>query len=135
MALIVPDALELEVINNILTPTLTLRLNSNNVTPTATSTTASFIEVIGGGYVNKPLIFANWIITAGAPTSALYSVQSFTFTGPTGAPSTIFGYYVTRNSDNKLMWAERFPSAIVPFTPIAGSKIQIIPKFTVQSQF
>lgn len=136
MPLKVPDVAELEIITAFLTPALTLRLYSNNVTPLDTSIAADFTEVTGGGYANKPITFANWGITGGAPTTAVYNAtQLWTFTGATTGPGTIYGYYVTRNSDGKLMWAERFPAANVPFVPENGSKINVLPRFTVESQF
>jgi hypothetical protein len=136
MSLIVPDVEEVEVLTNTLTPALHLRLFSNNVTPVHTSSAASFTEVAGGGYAAFPLTFANWTIVAGDPSQATYnSNQIFIFTGPSSAPGTVYGYYVTRDSDGKLMWAERFPPANVPFVPIAGSEILILPRYSAQSQF
>lgn len=136
MGLVVPDILEVETLNNILGSPLTLKLYSNNKVPAGGDNAAAYTEVTGGGYVSLPLTLANWTITAGAPSSAQYnSIQQWTFTGPTNAPGTIFGYFVIRNSDSKLMWAERFPAASLPFSPIVGSNVRIIPKFTVGSQF
>jgi len=136
MSQVVPNTLEVEILNDVLTNALTLRLYSNNFTPSGSMAIGSFTEVTGGGYTSFPLTFANWTITAGDPSTALYNAsQTFTFTGPTTGPGTIYGYYVTRNSDNALMWAERFPPANVPFVPIAGSGIRILPAFSAQSQF
>ena len=136
MSQVVPDALEVEVLTTLLTSALTMRLYSNNATPSGSSSAASFTEVTGGGYANKPLTFAHWTIVAGDPSTATYdAAQVWTFTGATGGPGTIYGYYVTRNSDGKLMWAERFPPANVPFTPINGSVINVLPAFECQSEF
>lgn len=134
MTLIVPNARELELATDFLTPALTLRLYGNNVTPSGASAAADFTEIAGGGYANFPLTFANWGITAGAPTVALYNAtQQWVFTGAVDAPGTIYGYFVTRNSDGQLMWAERFPSGLVPFTPQAGSFIRVTPRVTFES--
>ena len=136
MSQVVPDQLELEIINDVVGPNLSLRLYGNNATPAGSSTAASFTEISGGGYAAKPLVLANWTITAGDPSQAVYSVlQQFIFTGTINAPGTIYGYFVTRDSDGHLMWAERFAPALVPFAPIAGSQINIIPVFSAQSQF
>jgi hypothetical protein len=136
MSMIVPDAYEVEVLTNLFTSALTLRLYGNNATPSGSSSSASFTEIAGGGYAALPLTFANWIIAAGDPSSATYiAVQSWTFTGAINAPGTIYGYFVTRDSDGKLMWAERFANALVPFSPIAGSKISILPVYDAQSLF
>lgn len=136
MSIVVPDALELEVINTLLNTALTIHLYSNDKTPDHADTTASYTEVAGGGYASKPLTFANWTITAGQPTTSQYNaVQTWNFTGPTNAPGNIYGYYVTRDSDGKLMWADRFSGLTLPFVPIAGSTVRILPKFNVTSQF
>lgn len=129
MAIVVPNAFEVLVLNWILkTENLSLRLYSNNYTPVEGSTLAAFTEVIGGGYAAKTLIAANWTNTAGDPSFGLYAQQTFSFTGPTSAPSTIYGYYVV-DAANVVRWAERFPGANVPFTPVAGSSIRITPRF------
>lgn len=136
MSLIVPSQLEGEVLTTLLTPALSLRLFSNNVAPAHGSTAATFTEVVGGGYAALPLTFANWTINTVDPSTAVYNAtQIFNFTAPTSAPGTIYGYYVTRNSDGHLMWAEQFPAANIPFIPISGSKINISPRFGCSSQF
>lgn len=135
MSFIVPNVFEVKTLTEILTPAHTLRIYGNNYTPLPTSVAANFVEIAGGGYVNKPLTFANWTITAGAPSIAVYSVQTWIFTGVIDAPGTIYGYYVTRNSDGKLLLADRFPPANVPFSPVVGSKIILLPTFSCESQF
>ena len=128
MTLVVPNVGEQSALNKLLNQNLTLKLFSNNITPGETDTAASYTEVSGGGYASKPLTFANWTVTPGAPTAALYNAaQDFSFTGATGAPSTIYGYYIVDGS-NVLILAERFAPAVVPFTPIAGSLIRITPR-------
>src|SRR5690349_6733677 len=86
--------------------TLTLRLFSNNLTPGASTTEADVTEVAGGGYAGIALTAASWVTTPGSPTSSAYPQQTFTFTGATDSPGTIYGYYVT-NAAGKLLWAER----------------------------
>lgn len=136
MGQVVPNSLELEVINDILGVALTMKLYGNDKTPAAGDSAAAYTEISGGGYASKALAAVDWTITAGDPTTGVYSTtQTWTFTGTIDAPGTIYGYFVTRDSDGKLMWAERFGSAVVPFSPIAGSIIKVLPTFTVQSQF
>lgn len=131
-----PDAVELEVINALLAPAHTIRLYGNNYTPVNTSVAANFTEIAGGGYTNFPIIFAGWSISAGTPTLATYSGGIiWLFTGLINAPGTIYGYYITRNSDGKVLCADRFPAANVPFAPINGSKIVVLPRVSVESQF
>jgi len=134
MTLIVPNAREVDVLTNFLTPALTLRLYGNNVTPSATSVAGDFTEIAGGGYASKPLTFANWGITGGTPTIALYNaIQAWTFTGVINAPGTIYGYYIIETVSGLLKYAERFPVGVVPFSPIAGSIIRVTPKITCES--
>lgn len=135
MPLIVPDAVEVITLNNLLTSPLTFRLYGNNVTPSGSSTTAAFNEIAGGGYAAVPLLFADWTITSGVSEAVYNTLLTFTFTGPITAPGSVYGYYITRDSDNQLMWAQRFPPANVPFVPIAGSLIKVQPRITVASQF
>ena len=134
MSLIVPNAREVVILTDFLTPALTLRLYSNDRTPSGNDVAADYTEVAGGGYANKPLTFANWGITGGAPSVGLYNaVQSWIFTGATTAPGTIYGYYITRDSDGVLMWAERFPSGSAPLVPENGSSVRITPRITCES--
>jgi hypothetical protein len=137
MGFLVPNAVELEVLNRVLTDAMTIRLYGNNKTPAGGDTAAGYTEIVGGGYSNRPLIFANWnVVTTGDFPQASYNqTQIWTFTGPINAPGTIYGYYVTRDSDGKLMLAERFSSALVPFAPETGSQVRVLPRYSVISQF
>lgn len=128
MTLIVPSVAEVLVLNSILGETLNLKLYSNNITPSETDTAATFTEVIGGGYIAKTLV-ADWTITSGNPSYGTYPItQDFVFTGVTNTPGVVYGYFVI-GPDGVLRWAERFPEAVLPFTPINGSLIRLIPRF------
>lgn len=128
MALVIPNTVEDTVLVSFLkSADLFLRLYSNNITPGETDTAATFIQVAGGGYAIITLTAADWVITPGAPTIAVQTQKTFSFTGPTTAPSTIYGYYVVDGA-GVLKWAERFPGANVPFTPTNGSVIRITPR-------
>lgn len=137
MPMKVPAQQERELITTVITPALTLRLYSNDKTPATGDVAADYTEVVGGGYVNKALAFAGWTLTTVgvSPCSASFSAQSWIFTGVTNPPGTVYGYYVTRNSDGLFMWGERFPAGSLPFSPIAGSKVIVLPKYRVQSLF
>jgi hypothetical protein len=135
MSLKVPNAIEVEVLTTLLTPAHTMKLYGNDYTPVDGSVTANFTEIAGGGYVSKALVFASWTIVAGTPSTASYATQTWIFTGAINAPGTIYGYFVSRNTDGKLLMAERFPAANVPFAPVNGSKIVVLPRFTAESQF
>lgn len=128
MTIIVPNVGEVAIAQRILDQALVLRLYSNDVVPSELDTLPSFTEVIGGGYIEINLIYANWVISALGV--ALYPAHNFSFTGPTSAPGTIFGYYVV-NPNGVILWAERFPTSAVPFVPILGSLIRITPRIQV----
>lgn len=122
------NAAELKALQRILNQDITLHLYSNDVTPAESDGAGSYTEVTGGGYAAKTLNYAGWTITAGSPTRAVYAAQDFNFTGPTTGPGTIYGYYLL-DADGDLMGSIRFSEAVVPFTPINGSLIRIIPKY------
>lgn len=135
MSQVIPNSVEIEVLTNIVTPDLQLKLYSNNKTPLGNDVAADYVQVVGGGYLAKDLEFAIWTFESGDPSVTYYTTQTWIFTGATNAPSTIFGYFITRVSDGKLITAERFPVSVVPFTPVAGSKIAVQPKISAESQF
>lgn len=135
MSLVVPNVAEVDALTKILTPSMTMRLYGNNIFPVGASVAGSFTEIAGGGYANKPLVFAGWVIVAGTPTTATYAIQTWNFTGAINAPGTIYGYFVTRDSDGMLMWAERFAAGVVPIVPVAGSVISVTPTFTGESVY
>lgn len=128
MAIVVSNEGEVQALISLLSPqNLFLRLYSNDVTPDETSTVASFIQTTGGGYAQITLSFLDWSFTAGNPSYATQNQKTFNFTGAVGGTGNIYGYYLTDLS-NTLFWAERFPSAVLPFTPVAGSRIRITPR-------
>jgi hypothetical protein len=83
---------------------LTLKLYSNNVTPSVTDTPSSYTEVTGGGYSSVSLTNSSWVIDSGVAT---YPQQTWTFTASVG---NIYGYYVVNNTSNQVVFAERFAS-------------------------
>lgn len=136
MSAVVPDSLEVKVLNNLIATGLSIRLFGNNKVPAHGDTLASYTEIVGGGYASVTLAFANFVVTAGDPSKAVYNASiTWTFTGTINAPGTVYGYYLVRTSDSQLVLAERFPSGSVPFVPKAGSKIVVLPKITAQSEF
>lgn len=136
MPLVVPDEQEVEVLVDRLTPAHTIRIYGNNITPSGPDTTSTYIEIVGGGYAAKPILFVNWTITPGNPSIAIYNtIPEWIFTGPIDVPGTVYGVFITRDSDNKLLLAEKFPAANIPFAPVVGSVIRYLPRYEVSSQF
>ena len=133
MALVVPNGQEEKLLDLILNQSISLRLYSNNKTPANTDVVGDYTEVSGGGYAAVALTFANWVSTAGSPTEATYAThQSFTFTGASASPTTVYGYYMT-DAAGVLLLAERFPAANVPFIPRTGALVRIRPTITLAS--
>lgn len=138
MSLVVPDVGEVAMLNSILSVTasavldpLILKLYSNNITPANSDTAGTYTTVVGGGYASVSLDKTNWVVTGGSPSVAQYNAFiSFSFTGATNAPGTIYGYYIV-DTNNTLICAERFPAP--PFTPINGSLIRVKPRLTCAS--
>lgn len=129
MTLVVPNVGEVKALELMLkSGDLTLKLYSNNITPGETDTAGTYTEVTGGGYASKTLTAASWSITSGNPSYGSYAAQDFNFTGATGAPGTIYGYFVV-DAANVLRWAERFDAGVVPFTPANGALIRVTPRF------
>lgn len=132
MTLLVPNVGENIALSYLVGKTTTVRdliyrLFATNVTPAETDTAGSYTEAAGGGYASKTLTGASWTITNGAPTSADYAQQTWTFTGALTTNATVYGYYVTRVTDADLVLAETFST----FTPANnGDQILLTPKIT-----
>ena len=132
MALLVPNVGEELALKNFLNHTAPqnqkLDLYTGNVTPAETDTHSSYTAATGGGYAQIALTGSSWSITPGAPSSAAYAQQTFTFTG---APSvgTMYGYFLTQTTSGILMFSERFASG--PYTMANnGDNIKITPALT-----
>ena len=141
MSLLVPDVgeiLMLQYLVNMLSTDGTagpsngerlLRLFTNNLTPSDTTTLSTVTEAVGStGYAPITLVGASWTTTQVAGvTTAVYSEQTFTFT----TAVTVYGYYVTTiYGSPALLWLERFSGA--PFIlPSGGGQIAISPRISL----
>jgi hypothetical protein len=135
MGLVVPNDVVANILDTFLTTAdLKLKLFSNNYTPIKTSDVTDFTEVAGGGYAEITLDKDEWTITPLDVSTATQAEKTFTFTGATSAPGTVYGYYVV-DAGGVLLWAERFSAIVVPFTPENGSTIAITPRITGESLF
>lgn len=105
-----------------------LNLYTSNTTPAEGDTFATYTLATGSGYAQKSLTGSSWSVTPGAPTSAAYARQDFTWSGvPT--PATMYGYVVNQQTSTILMWAERFTSA--PYTIVnAADEVRVTPTIT-----
>ena len=132
MTLLVPNAGEVITLSYLVNKTtvtrdLIYKLFATNVTPAETDTAASYTAAVGGGYADKTMTGASWTVTGGAPTSAAFAQQTWTFTGVLTTNTTIFGYFVIRTTDVDLVLAETFTS----FVPTNnGDQILLTPQIT-----
>ena len=124
MALVIPNASEVKLLNNLLNitpPTNTvLHLYSNNLTPGSNTVIGDVTQVTAGGYAQITLTSSSWTVatSGGGVTTASYPEQTFNIT----TSATIYGYYIT-NVAGDLLWIERFTAA--PFQ-LAGSGGQVL---------
>lgn len=106
---------------------LVLKLFVNNVVPAETDVASTYTEASGGGYASKTLTGANWTVTEGAPSEAVYAQQTFDFTGAVG---NVYGYYLTRVSSGRIAYSERFSDG--PYNvQAAGDQIKVTPRITL----
>ncbi len=107
----------------------TLKLYSNNYTPSGGTTSASFTECSFGGYSGRNLLRSSW----GNPTTVSNKAQSTYATAQTWTATsseTAYGAYVVGASSGKVIWADKFPSA---YTFISGSALTYTPVFSLES--
>jgi len=110
---------------------LTLRLYTNDVTPTQTSSNATFTEAAGGNYAAATLALNSWTVTpANDPSDATYANQTFTFNGNLTGNATIYGYFIT-DANNTHIWGERFGASFTPTNN--GDNIIIAPKLAMSN--
>lgn len=131
MSLLVPNEGEVLFLSYALNKTspadVKLHLFTNNHTPAEGDTTASYTESTAAGYSAKTLTGSSWSISTTSGTStASYAAQTFTYT----AAETVYGYYVTNNAANKVLWAELFPSAFA--IPSGGGSVVVTPAITAE---
>lgn len=103
-----------------------LHLYTNNGTPAASDTVATYTECAAAGYASVTLTGASWTVSSETATAtAEYAQQDFE---PTEAV-TCYGYYVTNAAGTILLWAERFGTAAV--LGAGGGTISVIPQLTL----
>ena len=96
-----------------------LKLYSNDVDPTATTTVSQLTEVTGGGYAAKTLnMSSNWSVAAGVATT---TPQTWEFDAAAG---DVYGYYLVGATSGSLLAAEKFDNG--PYTvAVDGDKITV----------
>lgn len=112
---------------------LKIGLFTNNVSPTKTSTLATFTEATFSGYTRLVLNAFEGPTNIGANVWQLsHANVIWQSTAPTPAEN-VWGYVVADSSWTTLMWAEKFGSAIP--VSVTGAVVLIGPRITGQSLF
>ncbi len=131
MSIIVPDEGELLLIQylvNKLTPDdPILHLFSNNPTVDEDIVIGDLTESTEAGYAPITLTGSSWTATQlSGITTAAFAEQTFTLT----ETATVYGYYISNNASDKLLWLQKFDGG--PFVlPSIGGQIAFIPKITL----
>lgn len=130
MTLVVTNEGEEQMLRKIVAGGVNLHLYTNDITPAAAHTLATYTEATGGGYAEKALAAGTWGFTPGNPSSMTYPEQEFVFNGT--ATITLYGYFVTDEVTGILLFAERFTNG--PYTMANdGDTTKVTPNFTLNS--
>ena len=111
MTNIVPNSGELEFLNAAFTSGLNLRLFTNNITPSGTTTLASLNEANFNGYTSGGQALGSWTIVTVAGKAQATIASPTWFVMPPSATQTIYGYFIA--SGSALLALERFGTPIV----------------------
>ena len=134
MALIVPDAGELELLTKLLinttdTENYLLRLYKNSYSPSGSTVIGDFTEADFTTYAEKTLARGDWASPSTVANKAESSVTAQSWTcGASG--NTVYGYYVVGATSGVCLWAEEFAS---PRILANGDILNLTPKFNLSS--
>lgn len=93
--------------------------------------TGDLYEAYFPGYSAAALTSANWTITPGTPTTAEHAEVTFTASSDPSFSVVVEGYFVTRDSDDQLIYFEIFDGG--PYRiEAAGDELSFTPGFTVR---
>lgn len=137
MALVTPNAGELELLDRMLKDALStnentiMRLYSNDYTPSQTTVTGDFVECTFGGYAARTLTRSLWnaAVTVSNKAEASYGTTSVAWTASNS--QVCYGYYMVGSNSSVTLWAERFSTARAL---AADDVLSVVPKFTLNSE-
>lgn len=112
--LVMPDAAERFYLDKMLNEgdDVIVKLYTNNVSPTATSTVGTFTEA--SGYTPITLNAGDWTVsTVNGVAQAVQDTITFSIT----VAQTIRGYFIVDAGDSTLRWAQKFDVARVQGNP------------------
>lgn len=138
MALVTPDAGEIELLDKMLKDALsvdesyTLHLYRSDTTPINTTVAGDFTDATFTGYSNQVLTRSTWgpaSTNVGNKAESIYGSELAWTCGSTG--DTVYGYWVEGTTSGVCLWAERFDS---PRTLSQNDVLKITPRFTLNSE-
>jgi hypothetical protein len=102
----------------------TLRIFSNNITPTPANVIGDFTQATYGGYAGQVLTndFAAQVKVKDGEYSITSTVHTFAYTS--GATQTVYGWYI--DDGTGVMFSAAFPAAIAMGTGVSFT-LQIVP--------
>lgn len=138
MALIVPDEGEPLLLDQLLIveadpgPVWHLHLYQNDYSPNKTSTLADFTEADFSTYAIVELLRSDWQASAefGGAAYSFYGVTFIEWFAGSGS-QVIYGYYVTDEADEFVLWCERFPT---PQTASVVNSVKMQPSMRLRSE-
>lgn len=125
MAIVTPDQAELNILGRIFTGDETMHLYVSDITPDATTTlaTLSAAECTATGYAAHAIAVGDWTIeTDGDDGKASLAQIDFVMTDD-GASETVYGYYVSNDAHDELLFCEKFDPAID--LPSSGATVSV----------
>jgi hypothetical protein len=113
----------------------TLKLFSNQTTPTNASVASNFTEVSFTGYSSKTLTHSISSTTWSTPTTVSPSVSQYnaatpqSWTNTSTSSSTLYGYFVVDAINGNLIYAEAFSAAV---TMSSNFTLNLTPQISLQ---
>lgn len=92
---------------------VTLRLFKNDMTPAEDDVVGDYTEADFTGYSAAAVPSADWTISGTTPTLATAVTKNFV-SGADQALQNIYGWFLTTDTDNDVVAAERFADAPLP---------------------
>lgn len=109
-----------------------IRLFKNNFTPTGASVAADFTEADFDGYASQTVVAWGAGFLNGSNQGEIdHAIKTWTATGG-ATPNTIYGYYLTRDSDGKVYYSERNPAGGVLING-AGQTYSVVPRLVIDT--
>jgi len=115
-----------------------VHLYQSDITPAAGDVLSSYsgAEADFSGYAAVSVPAWNdptWDGTAKVATITAAAAVTFTVSASPSVTNGIYGYYVTRDSDGALMWAQRFDGTLPLAMTNGGDTLTFTPQYTDQS--